>query len=254
VRLLPPLQLITERSLILRRLPVFVTDHKAFGRIVPLPIPASSEHSSSEPNGGSEAASGFQARSSAPSSLVLRDRLPNRVAVWKRTVAASHHGRGTEHNYRLVTKNYRAAYFSAPSRTGRSLVSGADRPASGQTAILRHQPNRKSETGQPAARDVAFPLVRSAAPAAAAKEKPSYGRDASFVLAAGEHRESTSRRSRTQEEEELLVRRIQRKLEEEVFLVERKLNEKVLSPQDLTDQIYSRLTRRLQIEKERLGY
>jgi hypothetical protein len=57
-----------------------------------------------------------------------------------------------------------------------------------------------------------------------------------------------------QTEEKTWVEYIQRQVHEESNRLERKFSVQVASPAELTDQVYNQLTRRLQIEKERLGY
>jgi hypothetical protein len=55
-------------------------------------------------------------------------------------------------------------------------------------------------------------------------------------------------------EEEEFIKHVQRRIVEETTRVERKLKQQIGSTEDLTDQVYDRLTRRLQVERERLGY
>jgi hypothetical protein len=61
-------------------------------------------------------------------------------------------------------------------------------------------------------------------------------------------------KSYRQNEEKVWIEQIQRQVHEESKRLEKKFSTQTASPTELTDQVYNQLTRRLQIEKERLGY
>ena len=61
-------------------------------------------------------------------------------------------------------------------------------------------------------------------------------------------------KSYRQTEEKVWVEQIQRQVHEESKRLEKKFGVQTASPGEMTDQVYNQLTRRLQIEKERLGY
>jgi hypothetical protein len=61
-------------------------------------------------------------------------------------------------------------------------------------------------------------------------------------------------KSYRQTEEKVWAEQIQRQVHEESKLLEKKFSAQAASPAEMTDQVYNQLTRRLQIEKERLGY
>ena len=55
-------------------------------------------------------------------------------------------------------------------------------------------------------------------------------------------------------EEKELVERIQRQVQEEGNRLEHKFSSQVSASEEMTHKIYHHLTRKLQLEKERLGY
>jgi hypothetical protein len=61
-------------------------------------------------------------------------------------------------------------------------------------------------------------------------------------------------KSYRQVDEKELVKRIQRQVHEETRELEKKFSAQAFSPAEITDQVYNHLTKRLLVEKERLGY
>jgi hypothetical protein len=81
-----------------------------------------------------------------------------------------------------------------------------------------------------------------------------YGSSLSYVFTNWQQDFISVVKSSRQIEENEWVERIKRQVYEEGKRLEKKFSTQVASPGEITDQVYNQLTRRLQVEKERLGY
>ncbi|MCP4368476.1 MAG: hypothetical protein GY797_10265 [Deltaproteobacteria bacterium] len=75
----------------------------------------------------------------------------------------------------------------------------------------------------------------------------------SYVYANKEQDIISTLKTCRQFEEKEMVERIQHQIKEESKQIEKKISSLIDSPEVITDQVYTHLTRRLQLEKERLG-
>lgn len=100
----------------------------------------------------------------------------------------------------------------------------------------------------------AFPITKKVFHKFSVNKEQYHESSLSYIFINKQHELISMIKSYRHVDEKELVKRIQRQVHEETRELEKKLSAQAFSPAEITDQVYNHLTKRLLVEKERLGY
>lgn len=100
----------------------------------------------------------------------------------------------------------------------------------------------------------AFPITKQVFRKFSVNKEQHHESSLSYIFTHKQHELISTIKAYRQIDEKELEKRIQRQVHEETRVLEKKFSAQAFSPAEMTDRVYDHLTKRLMVEKERLGY